>query len=239
MRLRTLAPAKRTLVSLTVAVVTAIGIPLVIASSAAAAPEPPTSETTTQTGTRAADQDAAFYLNIARGTVRAATGKVDTTTVETQIAALSDTPALPSLSVEALTAVLRTATGELARAVIDHDAQAAAAAAAAQALAQANTPDAARATARALAASRYGWGDGQFSCLSSLWQKESGWNYRAHNASGASGIPQALPGSKMASSGTDWAANAAVQISWGLDYIARAYGSPCAAWGHSQSFDWY
>ncbi|MGB3730753.1 phospholipase [Microbacterium sp.] len=110
---------------------------------------------------------------------------------------------------------------------------------AAAALAAANTPDGAKATARRLAADRYGWGEGQFACLSSLWNKESSWNYQAYNRSGATGIPQALPGSKMASAGADWRTNAATQISWGLDYIKRAYGSPCAAWSHSRAVNWY
>jgi hypothetical protein len=110
----------------------------------------------------------------------------------------------------------------------------------AAALADANTVEGAKATARSLAASTYGWGEDQFSCLNSLWQKESQWNYQAYNAgSGATGIPQALPGSKMASAGSDWQSNAATQIAWGLDYIERAYGAPCSAWGHSQSTDWY
>ena len=91
-----------------------------------------------------------------------------------------------------------------------------------------------------MAAAQYGWGDGQFSCLESLWTKESGWNYQAYNSDGgATGIPQSLPGSKMASFGADWQTNAATQIAWGLDYIARSYGSPCAAWGHSQAVNWY
>jgi len=113
------------------------------------------------------------------------------------------------------------------------------AAAAAAALAAANTPDGARATARELAASQYGWGDDQFQCLNSLWNKESSWNYQAYNPSGATGIPQALPGSKMASSGSDWATNAATQIAWGLGYISSVYGTPCSAWGHSQATNWY
>lgn len=112
--------------------------------------------------------------------------------------------------------------------------------AAAAALAAANTPDGAKATARQMAASQYGWGDGQFSCLESLWNKESGWNYQAYNSgSGATGIPQSLPGNKMASAGADWQTNAATQIAWGLGYIAGSYGTPCAAWGHSQATDWY
>jgi len=110
----------------------------------------------------------------------------------------------------------------------------------AEALAQANTVDGAKATARSMASSQYGWGDDQFSCLNSLWTKESGWNYKAYNASGgATGIPQALPGSKMASAGSDWQTNAATQISWGLGYISSVYGTPCSAWGHSQATNWY
>ncbi|MDN3495224.1 hypothetical protein QL996_04735 [Planococcus sp. APC 4015] len=114
----------------------------------------------------------------------------------------------------------------------------AAAAAAAAAQAQANTPDGAMATARQLSQG-YGWGESQFSCLVSLWNKESNWNYQAYNPSGATGIPQALPGSKMATAGDDWQTNATTQVAWGLDYIDRAYGSPCAAWGHSQATNWY
>jgi hypothetical protein len=85
-----------------------------------------------------------------------------------------------------------------------------------------------------------GWGDGEFSCLVALWNKESGWRVNAYNASsGAYGIPQSLPGSKMASAGADWETNPATQISWGLGYIAGRYGTPCGAWGHSQRVGWY
>ncbi len=102
-----------------------------------------------------------------------------------------------------------------------------------------NSPAGAQATARGMVSAR-GWGDDQFSCLVSLWNKESGWNYQAYNASsGAFGIPQALPGSKMSSAGADWQTNAATQISWGLGYISGRYGDPCGAWGHSQSTGWY
>jgi len=83
-----------------------------------------------------------------------------------------------------------------------------------------------------------GWSD-QWSCLDSLWSKESGWNTYAANSSGAYGIPQALPGSKMSSAGSDWRTNPATQIRWGLGYISSTYGSPCAAWSHSQSYNWY
>lgn len=97
----------------------------------------------------------------------------------------------------------------------------------------------AKAAARQLLGN-YGWGADQFSCLDALWTRESGWNYQAYNASsGATGIPQALPGSKMASAGSDWQTNATTQIKWGLGYIDGRYGSPCAAWGHSESVGWY
>jgi len=118
--------------------------------------------------------------------------------------------------------------------------QAEAAAAAAAAQAAANTPDGAKALARQMAADQYGWGGDQFSCLEKLWNRESSWNYQAYNSgSGATGIPQSLPGSKMASAGGDWQTNAATQIRWGLGYIAGSYGSPCAAWGHSNATGWY
>ncbi len=95
-----------------------------------------------------------------------------------------------------------------------------------------------RAIAQELLAAR-GW-SGQFSCLDRLWTKESGWNVHADNpSSDAYGIPQSLPGSKMASAGADWQTSARTQITWGLTYIASSYGSPCAAWGHSQSSNWY
>lgn len=98
-------------------------------------------------------------------------------------------------------------------------------------------------TPRGIAASllgSYGWDSGQFSCLESLWTRESGWNpYAENSSSGAYGIPQALPGSKMASFGSDWATNATTQIKWGLWYIRASYGSPCGAWSHSESYGWY
>ena len=80
----------------------------------------------------------------------------------------------------------------------------------------------------------------QFGCLQKLWEKESGWNHLASNpSSGAYGIPQALPGSKMASEGADWRTNYKTQIRWGLGYIESRYGTPCKAWAHSQSQGWY
>ncbi len=88
--------------------------------------------------------------------------------------------------------------------------------------------------------SAYGWGSDQWSCLDRLWQRESNWNPYAQNpSSGAYGIPQSLPGSKMATAGSDWQTNPATQIKWGLGYIQGRYGSPCGAWAHSQSVGWY
>jgi hypothetical protein len=85
-----------------------------------------------------------------------------------------------------------------------------------------------------------GWGSGEFDCLVSLWNRESGWNVYAHNpSSGAYGIPQSLPGDKMASAGADWATNPATQITWGLGYIESRYGTPCGAWAMSEEQGWY
>lgn len=84
-----------------------------------------------------------------------------------------------------------------------------------------------------------GWDEGEFSCLVELWNHESGWNVHAQNPSGAYGIPQALPGSKMASAGPDWENNPRTQIIWGLGYIQGRYGTPCGAWSAFQSKGWY
>lgn len=85
----------------------------------------------------------------------------------------------------------------------------------------------------------FGFGTDQWSCLDALWNQESGWRYNAENPSGAYGIPQALPGSKMASAGSDWLTNPATQITWGLGYIKNTYGTPCNAEGHEQAYGWY
>jgi len=88
--------------------------------------------------------------------------------------------------------------------------------------------------------SQYGWSSSQFSCLDPLWARESGWSATAENpGSGAYGIPQADPGSEMASAGADWQTDAATQIRWGLSYIQGRYGSPCGAWAHEESDGWY
>lgn len=97
-----------------------------------------------------------------------------------------------------------------------------------------------RAIGKTMAASIYGWSGAEWECLNALWSRESGWNSNSHNSSsGAHGIPQALPGSKMASAGADWVSNPATQIKWGLGYIKNRYGTPCGGWSHSQSVGWY
>jgi len=207
-------------------------------------------------------------LQIANQVLAHAEGKVDASALATSVASLADYERLDGDRLDALLAETVTASQGVQTASSQKDAadraaaaqaaaeqaaaeqaaaaQAAAEAAAAQAaaeaaaLAQTNTPEGAKAAARSIAASKYGWGESQMSCLTQLWQKESGWNYQAVNkGSGATGIPQSLPGSKMASAGSDWATNATTQVTWGLDYIQRAYGTPCSAWSHSQAVNWY
>ncbi len=102
-------------------------------------------------------------------------------------------------------------------------------------------PRAAQEIARTKMAS-YGWDAGEFTCLVGLWNAESGWSWSATNpSSGAYGIPQSLPGWKMASAGSDWLTNPATQITWGMDYIRSMYGSPCKAYDRflSRSPHWY
>jgi uncharacterized protein YabE (DUF348 family) len=101
------------------------------------------------------------------------------------------------------------------------------------------SPGTAKAIARQLLTDR-GWGDAQYNCLVSLWDNESGWRVHAENSStGAYGIPQALPGSKMSTAGPDWENNATTQITWGLGYISDRYDTPCGAWSYWQSAGWY
>ncbi|MFJ2192158.1 peptidoglycan-binding protein [Kitasatospora sp. NPDC087861] len=87
----------------------------------------------------------------------------------------------------------------------------------------------------------HGWSvSGQFGCLDQIYIHESGWKVYATNpSSGAYGIPQALPGDKLAAAGSDWQTNPNTQLSWGLDYIKGRYGDPCSAWGFWQSHNWY
>ncbi|MGH8862037.1 MAG: ubiquitin-like domain-containing protein [Jatrophihabitantaceae bacterium] len=101
------------------------------------------------------------------------------------------------------------------------------------------SPSSAQSIARAMMQRDYGWGDSEFSCLVQMWDRESGWRTDASNPSGAYGIPQALPGSKMSSAGPNWESNATTQIRWGLRYIASRYNTPCQAWGLWQQQGWY
>lgn len=102
-------------------------------------------------------------------------------------------------------------------------------------------PSAAQAqTYAAGAAAQYGWTGQHWTNLVKLWNRESSWLWYSENASsGAYGIPQSLPGSKMASFGANWRDDAAVQIDWGLNYIAQRYGNPTKAWEHSEQYGWY
>lgn len=87
---------------------------------------------------------------------------------------------------------------------------------------------------------RYGLSSAEFDCLDNIWTQESNWNARADNPrSSAYGIPQALPGSKMASAGSDWRTNPETQIRWGLGYIKDRYGSACSAWSFKRSNGYY
>ena len=104
----------------------------------------------------------------------------------------------------------------------------------------ARDPDGAREVAKSLMEEKYGWGNKQYACLDDLWIKESNWNYRASNKrTGAHGIPQALPATKMDSAGTDWRTNPVTQISWGLRYIEVRYETPCKAWAKFKRSNWY
>ena len=94
--------------------------------------------------------------------------------------------------------------------------------------------------ARTIMLAEYSWGDDQYSCLNRLWTKESHWNYKAHNyRSGAHGIAQALPASKMEVVGTDWRTNPVTQIRWGLRYIDIRYDTPCKAWAKFKRSHYY
>jgi hypothetical protein len=103
------------------------------------------------------------------------------------------------------------------------------------------TPEAGSPKAYALSyIETYGWGPEEYSCLVNLWTRESQWRTLAANpSSGAYGIPQALPGSKMAVEGPDWMTNHETQIRWGVKYIAARYETPCGAWAHSEEHNWY
>lgn len=93
---------------------------------------------------------------------------------------------------------------------------------------------------KAIMADEYGWEGEQYRCLNNLWTKESHWNYKAHNyRSGAHGIPQALPASKMDLIADDWRTNPVTQIRWGLRYIEDRYDTPCGAWSKFKRHRYY
>jgi hypothetical protein len=229
---------------------------------------PTASATPGLSGTELDRAQAAATLTTARTVLSAANEKTDTGRLEQRIASLSDYSSLSGSALTERIASTVDTTQAIAQASADQDhddaraaaerkaaaerasdraaaaraaaEQAAAERAAAQAQEQANTPAGAKSVAASMASSQYGWGADQFQCLDSLWTKESGWNYEAVNPDGgATGIPQALPGSKMASIAPDWQTNASTQVAWGLRYIKGSYGTPCSAWSHSQAVNWY
>src|SRR5690554_717103 len=183
-------------------------------------------------------EEAQQAIESATPVIAAADGKADASALAASVASLAQHEVLETVevvslvgSVEATIPAVQAAVAEADRLAAERAAQAAAALA---------TPARAQAHAREVMAQRYGWGADPASCLVNLWQRESGWRWDALNpSSGATGIPQSLPGSKMATHGADWQTNPATQISWGLDYIKRAYGTPCGAWGKSQAVGWY
>ena len=102
------------------------------------------------------------------------------------------------------------------------------------------SPEGNRAYAQVYIKQKYGWGDDQFACLVKLWKRESNWRTNAKNKhSGAYGIPQALPGRKMATIADDWRTNPITQMKWGAGYIEGRYDTPCGAWAHSERKGWY
>jgi hypothetical protein len=97
-----------------------------------------------------------------------------------------------------------------------------------------------REIARQILKNKFGYGADQFDCFNNIIMRESMWRVSATNpSSGAYGIPQALPGSKMASEGSDWRTNPATQIIWGIKYMKDRYGSPCSAWSFKSAHGWY
>src|SRR5664279_3089748 len=97
-----------------------------------------------------------------------------------------------------------------------------------------------REIARQMMLSMYGWGNSEFACFDNIIMHESKWSITATNpSSGAYGIPQALPGNKMATAGADWKTNPATQIKWALGYVKARYSTPCGAWSFKSAHGWY
>jgi hypothetical protein len=189
--------------------------------------------------------EAGITAEAAQGVIDSSAPVVDVVALTGKVQELSSVASLNSKQIAILiedtkTVSAKTSTAAAAE-VARQAAEAARVAAAKEAAIEATRdPNSARALGASIAASSYGWGDGEFSCLNRLWTKESNWRYDAYNAGGgATGIPQSLPGSKMASFGADYLTNPETQIRWGLDYIKRSYGSPCGAWNHSVAVNWY
>jgi hypothetical protein len=104
----------------------------------------------------------------------------------------------------------------------------------------ARTPLGAKKVARSILMDEYGFEEKEYKCLNQLWTQESNWNYKSRNKkSGAHGIPQALPASKMNVVSTDWRTNPVTQIRWGLRYISIRYETPCKAWAKHKRSNWY
>jgi hypothetical protein len=104
----------------------------------------------------------------------------------------------------------------------------------------ARTPLGAKKVAKSILLNEYGFSEKEYKCLNSLWTKESNWNYKARNkSSGAHGIPQALPASKMNVVSTDWRTNPVTQIRWGLRYISIRYETPCKALAKHKRSNYY
>lgn len=104
----------------------------------------------------------------------------------------------------------------------------------------ARTPFGAKKVAKSILIDEYGFNERQYNCLNELWTQESNWNYKSRNkVSGAHGIPQALPASKMNIISTDWRTNPVTQIRWGLRYISIRYETPCKAWAKHKRINWY
>lgn len=102
------------------------------------------------------------------------------------------------------------------------------------------TADTPREIGQQIAANKFGWTGSEWTCYDKLIMSESKWDPHATNpTSGAYGIPQSLPGNKMASVGADWRTNPATQIQWGLNYVKQVYGTPCSAWSFKQGHNWY
>jgi hypothetical protein len=104
----------------------------------------------------------------------------------------------------------------------------------------ARTPLGAKRVAKSILVEEYGFAEKEYKCLNQLWTQESNWNYKSRNKkSGAHGIPQALPATKMNVVSTDWRTNPVTQIRWGLRYISIRYETPCKAWAKHKRSNWY